>query len=233
MGGKLFVWIEFLRKRDVLANAMTTKREVEIKLRVPDLAGLLGRLKEFGAKCAGSVHEENTLYDTSTRDFQRMQAILRMRRERAARPPGKARRRGKRIKGAGGLITYKEMVGGKRGADGGKYKVREEIEYRVKNAGRIERLFARLGLRRRFRYEKYRTRYELAGFPGLEVDLDETQIGTFLELEGSRRAIDSVARALGYTEKDYIAVSYLELYLAECERQGEKPGNMVFKSKNN
>lgn len=212
---------------------MTTKREVEIKLRVEDLAALLGRLRELGAKCAGSVHEENTLYDTSTRDFQRMQAILRIRRERAARLPGKARRRGKRTKGAGGLITYKEMVSGKRGANDGKYKVREEIEYRVKNAGRIERLFARLGLRRGFRYEKYRTKYELAGFPGLEMDLDETSMGTFLELEGSRRAIDGVARALGYSEKDYIAVSYLELYLAECERQGKKPGKMVFKSKNN
>jgi len=212
---------------------MTTKREVEIKLRVRDLARLLGRLRELGAKCEGSVHEENTLYDTSTRDFQRMQAILRMRRESAARLPGKARRRGKRTKGAGGLITYKEMVGGKRGASGEKYKVREEIEYRVKNAGRIERLFARLGLRRGFRYEKYRTTYKLAEFPGLDVDLDETPIGTFLELEGSRRAIDGAARALGYSETDYIAVSYLELYLAECERLGKKPGNMVFKRENN
>lgn len=212
---------------------MTTKREVEIKLRVDDLAGVLGRLRELGATCEGSVHEENTLYDTSARDFQRMQAILRIRRERAARLPGKTRRRGKRAKGTGGLITYKEMVSGKRGAGGGKYKVREEIEYRVKNAGRIERLFARLGLRRGFRYEKYRTRYGLQSFPELDLDLDETPIGTFLELEGSRPAINGAARALGYSEKDYIAVSYLELYLAECVRLGKKPGNMVFKRKNN
>jgi len=212
---------------------MTTKTEVEIKLRVRDLARLLGRLRALGAKCAGSVHEENTLYDTSTRDFQRLQAILRIRRERPARLPGKARRRRRRANGAGGLITYKEMVGGKRGSGSGKYKVREEIEYRVKNAGRIERLFARLGLRRGFRYEKYRTKYELAAFPGLDVDLDETPIGTFLELEGNRQAIDGAARALGYAEKDYITVSYLELYMAECERLGKKPGNMVFKTKNN
>ncbi|MHB8486896.1 MAG: class IV adenylate cyclase [Candidatus Acidiferrales bacterium] len=212
---------------------MTTKTEVEIKLRVHELPGLLGRLRELGAKCGGSAHEENTLYDTSTRDFQRMQAILRIRRERPARLPGKTRRRGRRANGAGGLITYKEMVSGKRGAASGKYKVREEIEYRVKNAGRIERLFARLGLRRRFRYEKYRTRYRLESFPELDLDLDETPIGTFLELEGSRRAIDGAARALGYSEKDYIAVSYLELYLAQCERLGKKPGNMVFKRKNN
>lgn len=212
---------------------MTTKREVEVKLRVRDLAGLLGRLRELGAKCEGSVHEENTLYDTSTRDFQRMQAILRVRRESAARLPGKPRRRGKRIKSAGGLITYKGMLSGKRGSGSGKYKVREEIEYRVKNAARIERLFARLGLCRGFRYEKYRTKYELAAFPGLQVDLDETPIGTFLELEGPQRAIDGAARALGYSENDYIAVSYLELYLAECDRLGKKPGNMVFKRENN
>jgi len=222
-----------LKRSRVYCGAVTTKREVEIKLRVHDLARLLGRLRELGAKCEGSVHEENTLYDTSARDFERIQAILRIRREGAARLPGKARRRGKRAKGAGGLITYKGMLSGKRGAGGGKYKVREEIEYRVKNARRIERLFARLGLRRGFRYEKYRTRYELATFPGLEVDLDETPIGAFLELEGSRRAIDATARALGYSEKDYIAVSYLELYWAECERLGKKPGNMVFKRENN
>jgi adenylate cyclase class 2 len=156
-----------------------------------------------------------------------------MRRERPARLPGKARRRGKRTKEAGGLITYKEMVGGKRGAGGGKYKVREEIEYRMKNARRIEKLFTRLGLRRGFRYEKYRTRYELVRFPGLHLDLDETPIGTFLELEGPQRAIDGAARALGYSENDYIAVSYLELYLAECDRLGKKPGNMVFKRENN
>ncbi len=80
---------------------------------------------------------------------------------------------------------------------------------------------------------KYRTIYRLESFPELEVDLDETPMGVFLELEGPKRAINAVARALGYSKKDYIAVSYLELYWAECERQGKKPGNMVFKRKNN
>ncbi|MGH9709722.1 MAG: hypothetical protein ACRD37_04160, partial [Candidatus Acidiferrales bacterium] len=65
------------------------------------------------------------------------------------------------------------------------------------------------------------------------LDLDETPIGTFLELEGDKQAIDAAARALGYGEKDYIAASYLELYLEECEGRGIKPGNMVFKRENN
>ena len=212
---------------------MTMKREVEIKLRVEDLTGLLDKLRGLGAECKGSVYEENTLYDTSTREFQQMQAILRIRRERRARKPNTPRSRGRHAKGGRGLITYKEMVSGKLGRGGAKYKVREEIEYHIKNARRIEKLFVRLGLRAWFRYEKYRTRYRLEKFPELYLDLDETPIGTFLELEGSKRAIDGAARALGYDEEDYLAASYLELYSRKCERRGTKTGNMVFKRKNN
>ncbi|HEV2617284.1 MAG TPA: class IV adenylate cyclase [Candidatus Acidoferrales bacterium] len=212
---------------------MTTKREVEIKLRVEDLAGLLTKLRELGAECRGTVYEENTLYDTSTREFHRMQAILRIRRERRARRPGKPRKRGRNAKGGGGLITYKGMVDGKKGGSGGKYKELEEIEYRVKNANRIQKLFARLGLWPWFQYEKYRTRYRLKSFPRLDLDLDETPIDTFLELEGREKEIDGAARALGHGDKDYIGASYFELYLEDCARRGTKRGNMVFKRQNN
>ncbi len=212
---------------------MAKKREVEIKLRVEGLAGLLAKLRELGAECEGTVYEENTLYDTSTREFQKMQAILRIRRERQARRPGKIRKRGRNANGGGGLITYKGMVSGKKGSGGGKYKEREEIEYRVKNAGRIQKLFGRLGLRSWFRYEKYRTKYRLKRFPELHLDLDETPIGTFLELEGGKKEIDAAARELGYSDKGYIVASYFELYLEECERRGTRRRDMLFKRQNN
>ena len=65
----------------------------------------------------------------------------------------------------------------------------------------------------------------------LLIELDETPLGTFLELEGPAEAIDRAAQELGYSRKDYIAKSYLALYLEECRRRGEQPKNMVFEKK--
>jgi len=223
---------------------MKTKREVEIKLRVGDLAALLGRLRELGGERIAAVHEENTLFDTSDCGFQQMRVVLRLRRETPSTPAGEPQTREKLARGSAGLLTfkgpapskgndkrYKRSIVGPGSPE--KYKIREEIECRIENAGRLEGLFERLGLRPWFRYEKYRTKYRLRRFAGLHVDLDETPIGTFLELEGAKRAIDGAAHALGYGEKDYIAASYLELYFGNCERRGVKPGDMVFGTKKN
>ncbi|MGC1106526.1 MAG: CYTH domain-containing protein [Candidatus Acidiferrales bacterium] len=111
-----------------------------------------------------------------------------------------------------------------------KYKELEEIEYRIRDAKRLARVLRGIGMRPWFRYEKYRTKYRTA-YAGLSIDLDETPMGAFLELEGPRRAIDRAARALGYSRDDYITESYLELYAAECSRKGVKVANMVFDKK--
>ncbi|MFZ0213101.1 MAG: class IV adenylate cyclase [Candidatus Acidiferrales bacterium] len=204
---------------------MKTNREVEIKLRVENLHELLSRLERLGAQCLGSVHEENTLFDTKRHDFQRQGSILRIRQEDRAGAPGASRRRRHGSKSGGGLLTFKGLVAGDRG---GKYKVREEIEYRTANAPRLRRILGQLEIRPWFRYEKYRTRYRLQAFPKLEIDLDETPIGVFLELEGPKWAIDRAAKQFGYSPRDYLAVSYLGLYVGDCIARGRKPGNMVY-----
>ncbi len=209
---------------------MTRNREVEVKLRVLDARELIVRLRKMGAKRIGRVHEENTLFDTEDRQLGERQAILRIRREENADSRGKSAGKS-RSKGApiGGLLTFKGLVEGQSGT-GQKYKEREEIEYRIKDARRFARVLRRIGVRPWFQYEKYRTKYR-SKYAGLNVDLDETPIGTFLELEGPRRAIDRAARALGYSRGAYITESYLELYKAECSRRGVRVANMVFGAK--
>lgn len=88
-----------------------------------------------------------------------------------------------------------------------------------------------LGLHPAFRYEKFRTTYALPGIRGLKVELDETPIGIFLELEGPPSGIDRAARLLGYARNDYLKESYGALYLADCRRRGRKPGDMLFPPK--
>ena len=206
-------------------------REIEIKLRISDLAALLRELHRLRVKASPTVLERNTLYDTPSHDFSRLGAILRVRTELPAAAPGSIRR----VQRAGkpphvGLLTYKGLLP-KRASLNPHYKIREEIEFRLPNSRRFERLLLRLGLKPWFRYEKFRTTYRLPRLPGLHLDLDETPVGVFLELDGSKQAITKAARLLGFGPADYITVSYLEIYLADCRRKRRKPGDMLFVSK--
>jgi adenylate cyclase class IV len=202
-------------------------REIEIKLPILDLPLLLQELRHLRARPEKSVHEQNALFDTPRRYFSRRGAILRIRTEVPAKAPGSLRTARSKQKPAEGLLTYKDLLP-EAARSNHKYKIREEIEYRLPNARRFERLLLRLGLGPWFRYEKFRTRYRLPRLPGLHVDLDETPIGPFLELEGPKRAIDTAARLLGFRSRDYIAASYLELYITECHQRGRTPGHMMF-----
>ena len=82
-----------------------------------------------------------------------------------------------------------------------------------------------------FRYEKCRTTFRLPGSAlGTRtlIEVDETPIGTFVELEGPPAAIDRAAQELGFTARDYIVMNYLSLYVEDCRRQGKEPKDMVF-----
>ena len=89
-----------------------------------------------------------------------------------------------------------------------------------------------MGLRPWFRYEKYRTTFRMPDSKpwanGLLIELDETPIGTFVELEGPATAIDRAAEELGFSKHDYVLKNYLRLYMEDCRRKGEQPLHMVF-----
>ncbi|HYL09814.1 MAG TPA: class IV adenylate cyclase [Candidatus Acidoferrales bacterium] len=114
----------------------------------------------------------------------------------------------------------------------GRHKVREEIEVEAAEPAALAHILEALGMRAWFRYEKFRTTYRFPATArwatGLLIELDETPIGAFVELEGPPEAIDRSAKLLGFTPKDYITRSYLELYLAECRARGVAPAHMVF-----
>lgn len=210
-----------------MGGKIAKNREIEIKLKVPNVRKLIRRLRALGARRNSRVYETNTLFDTEDGRLRQQKAILRIRREQNAGPaaePGKNRPRLQNP--AGGLLTFKGLLKGC-GSGAGKYKEREEVECRIPDARQFARILQSIGMRPSFQYEKYRTKYRAAD-PALHFDLDETPIGTFLELEGPKRSIDRAARAFGYSANDYITASYWELYKAECVRRGRKVANMVF-----
>lgn len=205
-----------------MARPRATNREIEIKLRITDLPALIRRLHRIAARPRARVFEENTLYDTPEGDFWRRGRLLRLRVETAA-PFGRQRGRDRRRT----LLTAKAppRAPGSAKAPTRRYKERLERERIVRDSRGWESILRELGLRPGFRYAKYRTPYRL---PGLHMDLDETPIGVFLELEGPRAAIDRTARTMGFAPRDCIQDTYWDIYAAVCRRRGCSPGNMVF-----
>jgi adenylate cyclase class 2 len=104
-------------------------------------------------------------------------------------------------------------------------KLRQEIETTVADLPALLRLLEELGFRAWFRYEKYREEFQL---PDTIVAVDETPIGTFVELEGTEAGIDAAARALGRNGDDYVVDSYRTLFEQHCRQRGVPATDMVF-----
>lgn len=211
--------------------------EIEIKLAIRDGKKLARALKRLGAKAANAkaprMHEMNLIFDTPDGGLAKHGQLLRIRTETPA--PAK---KGVQSKGPGRtLLTFKSPLEALAIGDVGpggdrRHKVREEIETELPDGATMRRIFEGLGLRGWFRYEKYRTTYVLPGrhawAKGLLIEVDETPIGVFVELEGSAAAIDRAAKELGYSARDYVLKNYLVLYVEECKKRGEQPRDMLF-----
>jgi adenylate cyclase class 2 len=214
--------------------------ETEIKLRIEDAAGFRKKLKKLGARPVpggtGRVHEWNVIFDTPEGGLAKHGQLLRIRTESLH---GRARKaKGSAVGRA--VLTFKRpaMPAGIQPSREGRivkavrHKVREEIELEVADAENLTKIFEGLGMRGWFRYEKYRTTFALPAATrwaqDLLIELDETPMGTFVELEGPAEAIDRAARELGYSPRDYVLKNYLALYAEECRRTNEEPRDMVF-----
>jgi adenylate cyclase class 2 len=212
-------------------------KETEIKLKISDVPAFHRALKRMGARLASpgasKVHEENVIFDTPQGGLAKHGQLLRIRTETPeARGKSKNSRPNQRV-----ILTFKEPTTKQAAAETagpsyGHYKVREEIEVEVAEAGNLAKIFVGLGLAGWFRYEKYRTTFRLpaskAWAKGLLIELDETPIGTFVELEGPAASIDRAAGELGFSKRDYVLKNYLRLYMEECRRKGEQPRHMLF-----
>lgn len=193
----------------------TRKRETEIKIRLESIPATRRQLRALGFR---PLHrrsfEDNVLYDTPDLALRKARSLLRLRQY-----------------GSRWTLTYKGAP-----APDPHYKSRPEWEMAVSQPEALRFLFAALGLTPVFRYQKYRTSYALGDSgrtrrAGGEVALDETPIGNFLELEGSRGWIDRIVRRLGYSRADHETASYGTLYRRACRQAGRTPGNMVFSAR--
>ncbi len=174
-------------------------RECEVKLRVGSAEAARSLLGRLGAFLVAPRHfEDNVIFDDPSNRLATPGCLLRLR----ATPWANT-------------LTFK---GPREVVDG--LKERDEIETRVEDADALRSILARLGLGPVFRYQKYREVYE---WEDVEIVIDETPIGVFLEVEGPAGSVHRAASAMGFGDESYVAETYAALFFAAGGR-----GDMVF-----
>lgn len=168
--------------------------EIEVKIRIENLDSIRQKLEKVGAVLHRDRHfEENVLFDLPDEVLFHKQSALRL-----------------RISGKKSYLTFKGPVQKSR-----RFKVREEFETEVRNPKQAAKILRALGYREVFRYRKHRTVFRTKK---ITVCLDETAVGSFIELEGDRSDIVRFARTLGFSKQDFIKTDYITMLSLDNSR---------------
>lgn len=181
-------------------------REIETKFRVRDRGALEDRLTGLGARPGPREDEKNILYDEPDSRLRAKGCALRL-----------------RTADERGILTFKGPPNIFEGI-----KSRLEWESEVESPRAVAAILESLGYRPWFRYEKVRTTWRFAHPARPVVVVDETPLGLFAEIEGPDAAVRALAAELGVAEADFIAESYIALWLSARERDPSLPEDMVF-----
>lgn len=182
--------------------------EREVKLLFPTAAAARAAVVALGVTPAHPRRlQDDSLYDTPDETLRRKGCVVRIRTERWSDGQDTT------------TLTVKGPV------QPGEMKIREEHETRVEKGNAVEQAFDVIGLRPSFRYQKYREEFSASG---VIVAIDETPVGTYVELEGDEAAIHAMTAALGRSPADFIVDSYYRLFMQRREEMGLRGDDMLF-----
>lgn len=177
------------------------EREIKLQFANPDEARA-AIIRAGATPIRGRRFQEDCLLDVASEELRRRRCVLRIRIEQ-----GKS------------LLTFKGPV------QPSPMKLREEIETVLGDGDALLHVFEELGFHVWFRYQKYREEF---AFADVIIALDETPIGTFVEVEGGENGITEMAAALGRGPSDYIVDSYRTLFCRHRDANRLEAANMVF-----
>ncbi len=181
--------------------------EIELKFIVADVRALRSAADTLGFKLITErTFESNVLYDSPDRQLRNRRQILRL------------RHYGQRC-----TVTHKRQAAG--GDGDARYKTRIETESVVEDCDALAEIFTQLGYGPVFRYEKFRTEWEMDEG---HLVLDETPIGIWAELEGPTAWIDSMLEKLCIAPELRTTESYGKLFLRWKEERGSAAENLTF-----
>jgi len=185
------------------ALVLTTTIEREIKLHFDSTDQARAAVERAGGTpLRGRRLQEDYLLDTEDELLRRRRCVLRVRLENGM-----------------GRLTFKGPV------QPSIVKVREELETVIGDGTALLGVLEEIGFHVWFRYQKYREEFS---HEDVIVAIDETPVGSYIEIEGSERGIAEMTKALGRSSSDYILDSYRSLYLRHRDARGLTGRDMVF-----
>ena len=188
--------------------------ETEVKLRCESVEEFKSKLELAGVKLKlkrDKHFEDNFVLDSEEGVLRNRFALLRVRHTDDL-----------------ATITLKEVP--PPDTSSSKFKSRLELETRVDDSETMLKIFARLGFRKVFRYQKFRTVFEAALPSGetLDVMFDETPIGVFVELEGKESEVAETLTMIGVERDEHILHSYIAIQIDRCASEGKPLSDLVF-----
>ncbi|MEK7512898.1 MAG: class IV adenylate cyclase [Patescibacteria group bacterium] len=149
------------------------QNETEVKFRVSDFAPVVRELKRVGGRLDWKGTERTVYFDTPSGTLRKLGSTLRLREWNRHSVS----------------LTYKgKQKGGKR------FKVREELQVELDDLATAKRMLLRLGFAAGLRYAKHREHWILRR---TVIELDTIAGRRFVEVEGTKSAIERMARRLG------------------------------------
>jgi len=180
------------------------KKEIEIKFKIKNADVIRKKLKKLGARFLGKTFEKTIKFETKNNDLKKQGKFLRLR------------------TGFKNEITFKRMIN----KIDKEFKEREEIEVEISDPEKMKTILENLGFTKRWIMEKYREKWQLGN---AEIVIDKLPFGNFIEIEGSKRAIEKNAKLLGLRLADGLTATYWGLWENYRKKKGIKDKNIIFK----
>lgn len=177
---------------------MALETEVKIRVSKEDFESIRARLQKLQARLLSPrLKEENLLFDFPDNRLRESGCALRL-----------------RTCGKHALLTFKGKL-----QEDPTFKKREELETNVADPRAARQILESLGMTLKFEYSKFRESYELfRDDQRIEVCLDETAAGTFVEIEGADQSIRKLAEQFGWSPGQFIRKNYVELFMEASGR---------------
>jgi adenylate cyclase class 2 len=161
--------------------------EIEIKFHLPNPETTRADILSLGATSMGRLFERNVCFENTEKTFKVRDILLRLRQDDKSR------------------LTFKSPPDNR----DDQFKVYNELEVEVSDFDTCFAILKRLGFLPEKTYEKWRETFVL---DQTKLLIDTTPLGTFLEIEGDKSKILTLARRLGFDWRHRILLNYLEIF---------------------
>ena len=179
--------------------------EIEVKFHIPEIKPLRDRIFAMGATHCGRVFETNLRFEDKSLSLKKQGILLRLREDNRNRP------------------TFKSSPP----HPDNQFKIHRELEVEVDDFNVCHSILEGLGFHAEQTYEKWR---ETFIFNKTKLLIDTMPYGVFLEIEGEKSNIRSIADQLGLKWQERILLNYLEIFEIVQQEYGLSFSDITFEN---